>query len=638
MYKINSFHQDPDQDFVNLFSVSMAAVDDKAFGFLSGRLTEAIPDAMAAAKEGFTKEEWMSLDVKGKPLYLEHERNPQLGELTRHWVDDEGWCGVDAVVYKSRPDVQQVYEKIKKGQLHSLSVGFWTDDPKKGPIKWKRLVEASVTDTPVEKGARIFVARNNEGGPNDGTVASHEVSMPLTIVSTNIFEGDKKQIPDQAPVSVSSPVAVVPATEKETSNQPEASHSTPTPPTPAPAAPVPIPVPVKMSETAASTPAPVATPATPAATTPQPTSTPTPAQQTTPASNTSSNGSDAMVLDTLRRLLAAKQEKATQATETAPATETKKPEQGTENKAKQALSKAAAKTAPAAKATTATKEEPMSDDAEASEESEEPEDADSGDDQKNKKVGDKKTPASPHEKELAELRRRNEVMEKQLEEIMNERKRQQEAAQQARMAQIDEEFKVITEADGELNFLDGTDKDLAAKQLRAIWESDELAPLKRTVINLLAKTIDAPAADTKASNGKRPPPDADTATSAKKGKTSAAATPSSANKKKAAPAPPPPADSDGEDSDGPAPPRKVKSEFSMKKEIPSSGFEALFQQSSARPIMVTHSQKTQSMYDSYPDAEKVMASLTSKTEVYDANRYQQMMDAAKKKYMTPMKA
>ena len=52
----------------------MAELGDNAYGLLSGRLTEAVPEAMKATKEGFTKEEWLSLNVQGKPLYHDHKR------------------------------------------------------------------------------------------------------------------------------------------------------------------------------------------------------------------------------------------------------------------------------------------------------------------------------------------------------------------------------------------------------------------------------------------------------------------------------------------------------------------------------------------------------------------------------------
>src|SRR5690348_10663920 len=123
----------------------MAATGKDAYGMLTGRLTQAIPEVMKTSKEGFTKDEWLSMEVKGKPLYYEHNRKHQLGELVSNWVDSEGWCGVNAVMYKSHPEVKEIYSGVVEGKLNALSVGFWSDNPKEGPIRYKKFVEASVT-------------------------------------------------------------------------------------------------------------------------------------------------------------------------------------------------------------------------------------------------------------------------------------------------------------------------------------------------------------------------------------------------------------------------------------------------------------------------------------------------------------
>lgn len=671
-----------------------AATGNDAFGFISGRLTKALPDALAATTEGFTAAEWKSLDVRGKPLYLEHERTPQLGELTRNWVDDEGWCGIDAKVWKSRSDVKDVYEDIKTGRIGSLSAGFWSHDPKEGPIKFKRFVEASAVRHPQEKGALIkFVARNNNGGPTDGSVPSHMITMPLQIVGAS--EGSLKvdevtapkpvenKNPDQA-LAVNSPVGNSEQKSGATSTasseaplvqttQPSQSSSGSNTTTTTTTLVVPPPPPSTPNTTMSD-----AAPSQPMSQSPAPSTTPSQSQQPQQTQGTQSNntaqaqkqqqeqpkasGAD-LLFERLREVLT--KPKDTTTTNAVPEKESallsnEKPAAKSKEDAKSAEKSAADKAAekkakdnakqPANK--TVQKQQQQQQQQQASTQDEEMADDDEGaDEAEDGQVEEEEKPTSKNAGKRTAEQKRIAALESQLKLIMDQRASEEQAKQKAVEEQKAKyvqkglkDFELVEQANHELSFIPDENKDQSLQQLRVVFTNPDLAPLKTTIAALMAK-----AAEPTEANKKRAAEEDTIAQEEQqqKGKKKAAKDQKTSNPpgKKAGKQAPAQADSDNEIPEEAYPVEMRKG--AVKKEAPrapvkyerpavqthSSGFEDMFAgmpNSGGRNMIAVKHAATASYVAAYPGAKPHMESLTKKTETYDVNRFKALMDLQRK--------
>lgn len=112
----------------------------------------------------------------------------------------------------------QTYGDLISGRLHSLSASFYCDPPQNGPIHFKEFVEASVTDNPVEPGAKILVRHSKA---EDGTdVATHVMSFPLSDVKLEQRGIVPTKAETVAPSAVSPPLPTPMSTEPAPASAP----------------------------------------------------------------------------------------------------------------------------------------------------------------------------------------------------------------------------------------------------------------------------------------------------------------------------------------------------------------------------------------------------------------------------------
>lgn len=514
----------------------MAGVGEAAEGMIRGRLTPALPEALKAYKQGFTQKDWDMVDVKGKPLYYEHDETKKIGEITNKWSEG-GWLGIDAKIYKDKPEVKPYYDEIIQGKASALSIGFWSDPADVyQPIKWKRFQEASVTKDPADPRARIFVARNKDGAAGTGG-ANHSITMPFSVVKpgeslptpppqqaeSSSGQDQLKQLEQQeqktgatsteapksvspvAPVVVEAPSTASVAAKVSSDAQPTVTTLSTSPNTttsaPPPASPIVQQPPSNnnnMADAAASSSSAPAQPA-PAAQQPpasapqqnqgapktQHTLTNNSSNQSTGQEQTKTKSEEAPATEEqknlfrdLQKLLKEKASKQAEkdAAKAKDAAAEKKPE--TPAPAQKEEKPKAAQQPPAKKQQQPPADEEMhdQDDAEEAEEEEQ--------EQKPKKKGSaseqQKISQKHMDKMIEELTKRVEYFEK--------KEKEAEARRQAELeAEYDQNFNTFVEADKELKLIPDGIKDKAHEQIRAIFHTPEYAEAQQVIGTMLAK-------------------------------------------------------------------------------------------------------------------------------------------------------
>lgn len=101
-------------------------------------------------------------DVKrfiGLPIRKEHDPDEgDWGEISDAWVDDEGHMRCSARIWTDSPEGQNLYERINRGDIYGLSVGYGVYANEDNEVGGKFFTEISVCEQPFFKGAAIRVA------------------------------------------------------------------------------------------------------------------------------------------------------------------------------------------------------------------------------------------------------------------------------------------------------------------------------------------------------------------------------------------------------------------------------------------------------------------------------------------------
>jgi len=155
-------------------------------GYVAGIVDHALSEERRQAGElGYTMDEWKALDAARYPLRLDHKQN--VGRLLQTSVDNEGQLWVHALFDRTTQEGDQLWQRVKSGDLHSLSIGFNALEPAPNSESRRNMnifKEVSVTSNPKKPHAKIKVrCSNTAAAAADGEPSTPAEEEPLAASS-----------------------------------------------------------------------------------------------------------------------------------------------------------------------------------------------------------------------------------------------------------------------------------------------------------------------------------------------------------------------------------------------------------------------------------------------------------------------
>ena len=146
------------------------------FGFVDGIVDHAITEQQRAeGMVGHTVEEWEAYSnpdggATAHPLRDEHEE--VVGHLLRTYVDRHGRLCASARIDMDRPGGKELFERVKRREKHSFSIGY-DAIPQKGTPRYKNArMDVSLTTEPRKEFATIQVRCNKKMSGTEGDAAA----------------------------------------------------------------------------------------------------------------------------------------------------------------------------------------------------------------------------------------------------------------------------------------------------------------------------------------------------------------------------------------------------------------------------------------------------------------------------------
>jgi HK97 family phage prohead protease len=99
---------------------------------------------------------------KGKPICVEHDPSIVIGEIAHMWKDAEGHMRMQARIFTDTPSGVDHYNRINRGDLSNLSVGYSVNADEDGHVTHKDYHEVSVCKQGFFPGAEISVCASGE--------------------------------------------------------------------------------------------------------------------------------------------------------------------------------------------------------------------------------------------------------------------------------------------------------------------------------------------------------------------------------------------------------------------------------------------------------------------------------------------
>lgn len=102
-------------------------------------------------------------DFVGKPICVEHDVTASVGEITAAWRDTDGKMRITGRIYVDSEDGRQLYDRVNRGDMKGLSVGYGVSMGSDGSVVKKNCQEISLCREPFFEGAQVAVcATGNE--------------------------------------------------------------------------------------------------------------------------------------------------------------------------------------------------------------------------------------------------------------------------------------------------------------------------------------------------------------------------------------------------------------------------------------------------------------------------------------------
>lgn len=146
------------------------------FGFVDGIVDHAITEQQRAeGMVGHTVDEWEAYSAAdggatAHPLRDEHEE--VVGHLLRTYVDRHGRLCASARIDMDRPGGKELFERVKRREKHSFSIGY-DAIPQKGTPRYKNArMDVSLTTEPRKEFATIQVRCNKKMSSTEGDAAA----------------------------------------------------------------------------------------------------------------------------------------------------------------------------------------------------------------------------------------------------------------------------------------------------------------------------------------------------------------------------------------------------------------------------------------------------------------------------------
>lgn len=149
-------------------------------GRLSGRLTKLLSREEASCREGLPESLAPRVNMVGGPIMLDHGKKHipvPIGRITKQMITPDKWMAIDGELFTERPEVEEIHRKTPE-KYHSWSMKWrqrlpYRDDDPEG---WE-FIEASLTDNPVEVGARVTMSHSHSG-ERELTIACRVSALP----------------------------------------------------------------------------------------------------------------------------------------------------------------------------------------------------------------------------------------------------------------------------------------------------------------------------------------------------------------------------------------------------------------------------------------------------------------------------
>lgn len=145
----------------------------------------------------WTQDELRNINLRGKPICIEHDPGKRAGTILEHWVDERGDFRLVARIDASTREGRAIVEAIDSGRMRGLSVGYINQmDPRTGRVTAKEFEEISLCETPHFSGCGVAV-RASKKSPYKYSqipwVAVHASTMSSNNEDSSSMEIDGQQ-------------------------------------------------------------------------------------------------------------------------------------------------------------------------------------------------------------------------------------------------------------------------------------------------------------------------------------------------------------------------------------------------------------------------------------------------------------
>lgn len=102
-------------------------------------------------------------DFVGKPICVEHDVTASVGEISAAWRDTDGKMRITGRIYVDSEEGRQLYDRVNRGDMKGLSVGYGVSMGSDGIVTKKSCQEISLCREPFFEGAQVAIcATGNE--------------------------------------------------------------------------------------------------------------------------------------------------------------------------------------------------------------------------------------------------------------------------------------------------------------------------------------------------------------------------------------------------------------------------------------------------------------------------------------------
>jgi hypothetical protein len=134
------------------------------FGYVEGRVYKGVEDPNYNGTL-LTKDELNNLkddQIIGLPVYYDHDyKKDTVGIISKYFIDNEGWLNIGAYIYNDNEFREEVYNRLKSGDLSSFSIGYSVGlSDEDLSVTGKKIIETSVTNDPVIIGTDILICNS----------------------------------------------------------------------------------------------------------------------------------------------------------------------------------------------------------------------------------------------------------------------------------------------------------------------------------------------------------------------------------------------------------------------------------------------------------------------------------------------